>query len=126
MYKATITGRLGADPEMREVQVEGQTKKVCSFNVAAENRGKQTQWFRVNTWEGQAEAAMQMLQKGSAVMVEGPITARAFVGKEDNKPRASMEVRAQAWEVLGNPKPKPEQSSGNSSGGKANPDDIPF
>lgn len=124
MYEITITGRLGADPVVREVVVEGQPKKVCSFNVACENRGKNTQWFRVNTWEGQADAAMQMLQKGSAVLVRGPVSARGY--EKAGKVNAIIEVRAQSWEVLGNPKPKAEPSGENSSDGQANMDDIPF
>ena len=48
-------------------------KAVTTFSVAAGNRKDETVWFRVSTWEKQAEVCNQYLHKGSKVLVEGAL-----------------------------------------------------
>lgn len=54
---------------------------------------EETTWFRVAVWGRQAETANQYLAKGKRVLVEGRVSARAFIGN-DGQPRASLELNA--------------------------------
>jgi len=65
---------LGADPEQKYT-ADG--KAVTTFSVAASNRKDETTWFRVSTWDKQAETCNQYLHKGSKVLVEGALKADA-------------------------------------------------
>jgi len=73
-HKIIIVGRLGADPEQKYT-ADG--KAVTTFSVAASNRKDETTWFRVSTWDKQAETCNQYLHKGSKVLVEGALKADA-------------------------------------------------
>jgi single-strand DNA-binding protein len=100
-----IVGNLGRDPEMRYTP---SGKPVTSFSVATNrqytnNAGetvKETIWFRVSTWDKQAEACNQYLKKGNKVLIEGRLTADPATGGpriwtgQDGSPRASFEVTA--------------------------------
>lgn len=61
---------------------------------------EETTWFRVAVWGRQAETANQYLAKGQRVLVEGRISARAFIGN-DGQPRASIELNARDFRFLG-------------------------
>ena len=82
-------------------------QSVCNFSVASNrrwtNRDGQSQdettWFRVAVWGRQAETANQYLAKGKRVLVEGRVSARAFIGN-DGQPRASLEISANNFVML--------------------------
>mgnify|MGYP001337754261 CR=1 FL=1 len=102
-HKIIIVGRLGADPEQKYT-VDG--KAVTSFSVAAENRKDETLWFRVSTWDKQAETCNQYLHKGSKVLVEGALRAdgagnpRVYERKDGLGWAASFEVVASSVKFL--------------------------
>src|SRR5512141_3243089 len=96
-----LAGNIGKDPEMRYTP-SGQA--VTSFSVATNrqytnNNGetvKETIWFRVSAWGKQAETCNPYVKQGSAVLVEGRLTAdpapggpRVWTGP-DGSPRASF------------------------------------
>ena len=117
MYqKLIIIGNLGKEPEMRYL-TDG--KAVTTFSVAASNRKDETTWFRVSTWDKQAETCNQYLHKGSKVLVEGALKADAqgnprTYERKDGTWGASFEVVASAVKFLS---------------GKDDPavtDDVPF
>lgn len=90
-----ITGNLTADPEGRTVNTERGPMNVCNFTVAV-NRfvksQKVTDYFRITLWNRQADNAMKYLSKGSKVAVSGPVTARAYMGRDD-QPHCSLEMQ---------------------------------
>lgn len=101
-HKIIIVGRLGADPEQKYT-VDG--KAVTTFSVAASNRKDETTWFRVSTWDKQAETCNQYLHKGSKVLVEGALKADAqgnprTYERKDGTWGASFEVTASAVKFL--------------------------
>lgn len=102
MNKVIIVGNLTGNPESRVVNVQNGTATVCTFNVAV-NRvsggNKITDYFRVSCWNKRAENAMKYLTRGSKVLVTGPITARAYTGK-DGEVHASLEIPAEEIEYL--------------------------
>ena len=92
-HKLTIVGNLGKDPDMR-FTTDG--KPVTTFSVAASNRKDETVWFRVSTWDKQAETCNQYLHKGSKVLVEGRLKAEPPVfQKKDGTWASSYEVTAE-------------------------------
>ena len=104
MYqKLIIIGNLGKDPEMKYT-TDG--KAVTTFSVAASNRKDETVWFRVSTWDKQAETCNQYLHKGSKVLVEGALRAdgagnpRVYERKDGLGWAASFEVVASSVKFL--------------------------
>ena len=102
-HKLTIVGNLGKDPEMKYT-TDG--KAVTTFSVAASNRKDETVWFRVSTWDKQAETCNQYLHKGSKVLVEGVLKAdaqgnpRTYERKDGLGWAASFEVVASSVKFL--------------------------
>lgn len=98
MNKLIIIGNVCHSPELRSTQ---SGKSVCSFDVAVNRRGgdSDTTYFRVSAWNKLAETCQQYISKGKKVMVCGEVTARAYEGK-DGTPRASLELMANEVEFL--------------------------
>lgn len=95
MNKAIILGRLGQDPELKELEFGS----VCTVSVATTERWKKdgeqkedTQWHRVEFWNKQAEIASQYLKKGSKVLVEGKIKTDQY--EKDGETRYVTKIRA--------------------------------
>lgn len=98
LNKVQLTGRLGADPELR-LTPQGHT--VVTFRVAS-NRSwrnaegephEDTEWFRVVAWNKLAEICNQWLSKASRVYVEGRLQTRQW-HDQDGQPRVLSEVVA--------------------------------
>lgn len=107
MYQQLILiGNLGSDPELRHT---ASGMPICSFRLAVNKRWttqdgekrEKTTWFRVSTWQKQAELVNQYLTKGRQVMVIGEIEeASAYINKAGD-PAASIEVTARLIKFLG-------------------------
>ncbi len=77
-----LVGHLGADPEVKKfdngnklVHLRLATNE--SFKVKDEWKEK-TQWHRLVAWARTADRAVEKLQKGSYVLVQGKLTHRQF------------------------------------------------
>lgn len=83
--KAIIVGRLGKDPESRDVG----DSSVCNFSVATSRSWKdksgvkqeKTEWHNVKAWGKLAGICQQYLNKGDQVYIEGSIEYRENDGK---------------------------------------------
>ena len=79
-----LTGRLGADAEIKELQ----SGKVANFNVATDSykkaangeREKTTIWTRAK-WFNPNEGALPFLKKGAKVLLQGRPSADAYTDK---------------------------------------------
>lgn len=97
--QTTIIGHLGGDPEMRYT---GTGVPVTSYSVATKKswtgndgvKQEKTVWFRVSSWNKQAEIVAQYLKKGSKVHVIGEIEEPRVFTDRDGNARASLELRA--------------------------------
>lgn len=104
LNKVMITGRLGADPEMRHTP---QGSIVTNFTVASNRMWKSsdgashdsTEWFRVTAWDKLGAMCNDMLAKGVRVYVEGRLQTRKWQDKEGND-RYTTEVVASDLIVL--------------------------
>lgn len=85
-----VEGHVGADPVVR---FTNGGKAVLSFSVADTARIKsgddwkdgETTWFKVTLWEGRAEAAAEVIKKGSLVSVYGRLTTEAWESNGDKR-----------------------------------------
>jgi len=107
MYQNTIiVGNLGRDPEMRYTP---SGVAVTNFNVAVNEKWtdrdgqaqERTVWFRVAAWSKLAEVCNQYLSKGRQVLVEGRVSASAWMPQDGGDPRASLELTARTVKFLG-------------------------
>lgn len=128
----TIIGHVGRDVESRHI---GNGASVASFTVAVSRRWtdkqsgetrENTNWYKVSAWGKLGEIAVKYVQKGTQIMVVGTVTANAYKG-QDGEPRASLELRADTFQLLGSR----GESNGNSEYDDYAPppkelDDIPF
>lgn len=77
MNTITIIGYLTKDPAYAVRDVAGKEMSVCNFTVAvnAKNSAGQerTDYFKVGTWLGTADACAKYLKKGSRVAVHGSV-----------------------------------------------------
>ncbi|MDB5118692.1 MAG: single-stranded DNA-binding protein [Mucilaginibacter sp.] len=85
-----LTGRLGATPEMKELENE---KKVAKISLATHYYRKtgngetveETHWHQLVLWNKQAEVAEKYLDKGSQIAVEGRLANRFYTDKDGAK-----------------------------------------
>lgn len=127
-YQYTIIiGNVGRDPELRYLQ---SGVAVCDFTVAVSRKWndkntneprEKTTWFVVKVWRGLAETANQYVRKGAQIMVTGDIDASAYTS-QDGEARASLELTAQNFQLLGGKRDEQPQQHGY----PANPEDMPF
>lgn len=104
MNRLTLVGNLGMAPETRATQ-SGTT--VLRFRMATTERVKagsgyrdQTEWHTAVVFGRRGEALSRVLQKGSRVLVEGPIRHRSWEDR-DGKKRTTTEVHASRVLLLG-------------------------
>jgi single-strand DNA-binding protein len=118
--KVILVGHLGKEPEFRHTAND---KVVANFSLATSTRIKNdkgefvdnTDWHRIVTWGNLAEYVKSLL-KGQMVYVEGRITYRDYVDK-DNIKRYVTEIWADTVTILGGRK----KTDSNAEAGDDNP-----
>ncbi|MFP4439341.1 MAG: single-stranded DNA-binding protein [Chloroflexaceae bacterium] len=104
LNKVQVTGRLGANPEMRYT---AQGSAVTNFRVASNrtwkdrdgNQHEDTEWFRVVAWDKLGEICNEYLTRGTHVYVEGRLQTRKWTDSDGND-RYTTEVVAQDMIIL--------------------------
>jgi len=102
--KIILVGFLGATPERK---LTAQNKPVCSFNLAVNERWKDSdgapqeavQWFRIVSFGRLAEVCAEFLAKGRHAFVEGKLQCRSWEDRNGEK-RTVVEVVAQEIRIL--------------------------
>ena len=97
MFNATITGRLGTDPEMR--YTDGGTP-VVNVSVAHNwlyRDERLVKWIRCSIWGELAEKAMAALHTGDLVKVSGTVTFRTWT-RQDGTSMDDVELRTSGFE----------------------------
>ncbi|KPL86777.1 single-stranded DNA-binding protein [Herpetosiphon geysericola] len=105
LNKVQLTGRLGADPEMRFTP---QGTAVTTFRVASNRTWKtaegeqreDTEWFSIVAWNKLAEICNQYLNKGTRVYVEGRSQTRSWVEEQSGQTRYKTEIVANDMIIL--------------------------
>lgn len=123
--KVIIVGRLGADPEVKNV---GQNQTVARLSVAtSENwtdkegqKQERTEWHKIVVWGRLAEICGRHLAKGRQVYLEGRLQTRSWEDQQGQK-RYTTEIVANTVQFLGAAGEQGERTS-RSNGG----DDMGF
>lgn len=137
LNRATIIGRLGADPEIRYTQ---NNTAVANFSVATSERYKDSngewqerpEWHRIVAWAKLAEVCENYLRKGALACFEGPLQTRSW---EDNNgvKKYATEIKALNIVLLSGKSektqgPQKPQEQGEQTKKKTDEedDDLPF
>ncbi len=145
LNKVLLIGRLGADPEIKQM-VNG--KSVARLSLATsqswkdKNTGEKkekTEWHRVVVFnEGLVNVVQQYLKKGAQVYIEGQISTRKWKDEQSGQDKYSTEIVIQGYNssltMLGGgggiSTNKPSQSIANDEASQAPQndldDEIPF
>jgi len=104
LNKVLLIGRLGADPEIKQM-VNG--KSVARLSVATSQSWKdkstgekkeKTEWHRVVIFnEGLVSVVQQYLKKGANIYVEGALTTRKWKDESSGLDKYSTEVVLQGY-----------------------------
>ena len=104
LNKVLLIGRLGADPEIKEM-VNG--KSVARLSLATsqswkdKNTGEKkekTEWHRIVVFnEGLVNVVKQYLKKGAQIYVEGQISTRKWNDEKSGQDKYSTEVVIQGY-----------------------------
>ena len=104
LNKVQIIGRLGADPEIKQM-VNG--KNVARLSVATSQswkdkssgeRKEKTEWHRVVIFnEGLVNIVQQYLKKGANVYLEGQLSTRKWKDEKTGQDKYSTEVLIQGF-----------------------------
>jgi single-strand DNA-binding protein len=133
MNLVVLKGRLGADPEMKQVGQKSTPMTRLRLATSEWNgaTGKEeTQWHTVVLWERLAENAAAYLTKGREVLIQGKLLHRSY--EKNGQKQWTTEVRAFHMEFCG-PKTEGSGGGGASNGGgfdfetaSGDEDDVPF
>ena len=104
LNKVLLIGRLGADPEIKQM-VNG--KSVARLSLATSNTWKdkntgekkeKTEWHRVVIFsEGLVNVVQQYLKKGAQIYIEGQLTTRKWKDEQSGQDKYSTEIILQAY-----------------------------
>ncbi len=105
LNKVLLIGNLGSDPEIRTLPSGA---KVANFSIATTEsytdrsgqRQDQTEWHRIELWEGLANVAEQYLKKGDSVFIEGKIRSERWTD-QNGQERTGIRIRGLAMQMLG-------------------------
>ena len=104
LNKVLLIGRLGADPEIKQM-VNG--KNVARLSLATsqswkdKNTGEKkekTEWHRIVVFnEGLVNVVQQYLKKGAQIYVEGQLTTRKWKDEQSGQDKYSTEIVIQGY-----------------------------
>ena len=104
LNKVLLIGRLGADPEIKQM-VNG--KNVARLSLATSNTWKdkntgekkeKTEWHRIVIFnEGLVKVIQQYVKKGAQVYIEGQLTTRKWRDEKSGQDKYSTEVVIQGY-----------------------------
>ena len=95
---ATLVGHLGNKPELT---VTASGKQVANCSLAVKDFKKEKpDWFKLTFWGKAAENASQFLDKGSPVLVQGPVSLEEYIDKNGEN-RANQTVTVLNFQMLG-------------------------
>ena len=102
MNKVFLIGNLTRDPELSQTPTG---VSVCRMSIAVGRRfsnaegGRETDFFNVTAWRGNAENCAKFLKKGNRVAVAGSIQVRNYE-RQDGSKGTSVDIVADEVEFL--------------------------
>ena len=102
--RVQLIGRLGADPEVKQVNGNKTLAKFSiatneTFNNAAGEKVEETQWHQIVAWGKIGELAGKYLKKGKEVAIEGKLIHRNY--ESNGEKRYFTEVNMNGMVMMG-------------------------
>ena len=104
LNKVILIGRLGADPEIKQMT---NGKNVARISLATSNTWKdkntgekkeKTEWHRIVIFnEGLVNVVQQYLKKGAQIYIEGQLTTRKWKDEQSGQDKYSTEIVLQGY-----------------------------
>lgn len=93
-----IQGRLTKNPELKQTKTG---KKVCSFTVAVDKRGKDagTNFLDCVAWEGRGETISKFFKKGSSILITGRLDQQTW--EQEGMKRSKIVILVDDFNFLG-------------------------
>ncbi|MGH8655044.1 MAG: single-stranded DNA-binding protein [Gammaproteobacteria bacterium] len=100
-------GNLGADPELKHVELEGESRRVAELRIYFDRpipngeggfTDKGGFWLPVNLWGPKAEVVARHLRKGARVRVEGTLVQDTWEDR-DGAEVSRIEVQADSVDL---------------------------
>ena len=108
MNVVTLIGNLATDVELKDV---GEDMKVATLVLAVDRIGTdEADFFKVSTWNKQAETCDRYLSKGRQVALEGRLKSSSWEDSDGNK-RSATEVVAHRVQFLSSPSGKEDATA---------------
>ena len=134
LNKVLLIGRLGADPEIKQM-VNG--KNVARFSLATSNTWKdkntgekkeKTEWHRVVIFnDGLVNVVQQYVKKGAQVYIEGQLTTRKWKDEKSGLDRYATDIVLQgfnsSFKILSSKNNQTESSQDSTSDKSSLPND---
>lgn len=134
LNKVILVGRLGADPEVKQVNDTTVARlSVATTEYWTDKSGQKqtrTEWHRVVVWGRQADNCGKYLKKGAMATIEGKIQTRSWEDPQGGK-RYATEIKADSVGFLsgtngGTSKPKSDSLIGlNDNASQSQEDEFP-
>ena len=125
-----IHGYVGRDPELKEFEKDGETRKLVNFSVGvSRDYGDETDWFDVTMFGRRAEVIDKFFSKGSQIIVWGRMQSN--VADNDGKKHKYWKLIAEGFDFCDS-KDSPRGSSNEAAQGEKidnweeQEGDIPF
>lgn len=96
------TGNLGAEPALKQVEVDGEERSVADMRIYFDRQLKQDDgafvedggfWLTTSLWGWRAEAAARLLPKGARVFARGRLREDSWEG-DDGETRTQLRLDA--------------------------------
>lgn len=118
LNKVMLIGNVGGDPEIRSLQ---SGSKVANFSLATSEsytdrngqRQTQTEWHRIEMWDGLAGIAEQYVRKGDQIFVEGKIRNEKWTD-QNGVERSGVRIRGLSMQMLSSRSTNENNSSDSS------------
>ena len=109
MLQGFAVGRIGKDADLRSVNGTA----VSNFSLAVEvgwGERKKTLWLDCVLWGKQAESLTPFLVKGKQIAVLGSLDVSAWLSKQDNSPRGTIQFNVSEVTLCGSAPPAIDDS----------------
>lgn len=110
--RSALIGNVGGTPEVRTLGGDHSQNgvKVANFSIATterytdknSNKVEQTEWHRLEVWNGLAKVAETIIKTGDRLCIEGKIKTEKWEDKDGN-PKSTVKIRVERIESSGVP-----------------------
>jgi single-strand DNA-binding protein len=123
--KVMLLGRLGKDPETRELGDSGNS--VTYFSLATSRKAKEKEtvtWHNITAFGKQGEILSKYLKKGSQIFIEGRIDNYSY--EKDGETKYKNQVIVESFSFVGDSKKSSSNNQEDFPDFGEESDEIPF